>query len=844
MIQTTEVSITYKGDGVQTSFPYPYPYRNSDDIVGYIINDVGYETRITNNFKYDKVSNIYQYPLAGDPLAAPYYIKLIRETPQQQNADLPGKLPFSLIEKSLDWIIMILQEIGSRCNSLWHIRNDCKLSETNARNSASAAAESEENAANSEDMAKKWAMSPASPDGVVDTNSPTGYTQSAKIWAALAKEYAGLSKFKLPIGYYNSVAEMKASETAIVGRPCVTLGYYEPNDGGGGVYIIRQKKENDVDDGGSIIILENGNVAELLIDEAVNVKQFGANGDGVTDDTDSIQRAINHVTDTTFDKLYSNGHFIYKKGGGTVYIPSGTYRITETIVIGQYCRIVGDSSIGLDLYEISKENFTGTVLIADFANKKSWILESAIYKKDGSTLEYKETVNGTYADSGKINLMRGIFIENIALYTQNAVYGGIRLCMTPESILKNVSISGTLVAILLNATWGSHIINCYTKSYLYGVLSVLDVNSCSISGYFNRITDAKNIMINDDNRFDLEKEGTTFGWQESMDYKRTGIYSWFSYSLKLQSVITEHWDVGRILINTYFSDNDGWIENHSYAAMAARASRGRISNIHITNNTALNYVWGNSTNIMLENSSIYKMVGENTYYTGITHLWSNGGGHRYLGESDNIIYIKDTAVNGALTYTNLNDALHRVSTSNNPNWTIYLDAGKTYEFSNYVDITNKNITFVKNGVGDNPKIKHYINSDGYLIGYKIYKSSTFRLNVSNIDIEVFGDEIAKDNTDRGLITLSSGSVNGSLMVSNANINMKSWCFLQLIGNVSCVLTCSFNNCTYKGTVPRGGTVNQNKAKLVVIDGDYNNTMDDAVIAGNTKGWNDSIATIL
>lgn len=193
MIQTTEVSITYKGDGVQSSFPYPYPYRNSDDIVGYIINDVGYEKRITNNFKYDKVSNIYQYPLAGDPLAAPYSIKLIRETPQQQNADLPGKLPFSLIEKSLDWIIMILQEIGSRCNSLWHIRNDCKLSETNARNSASAAAESEENAANSEDMAKKWAMSPVSPDGVVDPSSPTGYTQSAKVWAEEAKGYRDIA---------------------------------------------------------------------------------------------------------------------------------------------------------------------------------------------------------------------------------------------------------------------------------------------------------------------------------------------------------------------------------------------------------------------------------------------------------------------------------------------------------------------------------------------------------------------------------------------------------------------------------------------------------------------------
>lgn len=333
MIQTTEVSITYKGDGVQTSFPYPYPYRNSDDIVGYIINDVGYETRITNNFKYDKVSNIYQYPLAGDPLAAPYSIKLIRETPQQQNADLPGKLPFSLIEKSLDWIVMILQEVGSRCNSLWHIRNDCKLSETNARNSASAAAESEENAANSEenaanseDMAKKWAMSPVSPDGVVDPNSPTGYTQSAKTWAELSKEYAGLSKFKLPIGYYNSVDEMKASETALVGRPCVTLGYYAPNDGGGAVYIIRQKKESDTDNGGICIFLDNGTVAEMLIEDAVNVKQFGAKGDGVTDDTSAIQNAINYSI--SHGKRGDDGSYCMP-----VVIPNGEYRTTATINI-------------------------------------------------------------------------------------------------------------------------------------------------------------------------------------------------------------------------------------------------------------------------------------------------------------------------------------------------------------------------------------------------------------------------------------------------------------------------------------------------------------------------------
>ncbi|MCQ4113696.1 glycosyl hydrolase family 28-related protein [Megasphaera sp. SC8-1] len=144
-------------------------------------------------------------------------------------------------------------------------------------------------------ISKAWAEGNASPDEATDTDSPTGYTQSAKIWAALSREYAGMSKFKLPIGYYNSVAEMRKSETAIVGRPCVTLGYYQPNDGGGSVYLIRAKTDNDQDDGGSIIFLDNGNIAELIIDGAINVKRFGAKGNGSTDDTITIQNAINYA---------------------------------------------------------------------------------------------------------------------------------------------------------------------------------------------------------------------------------------------------------------------------------------------------------------------------------------------------------------------------------------------------------------------------------------------------------------------------------------------------------------------------------------------------------------------
>ena len=59
-----------------------------------------------------------------------------------------------------------------------------------------------------------------------------------------------------------------------------------------------------------------------------NVKDLGAKGDGVTDDTAALQRA-----------LAAAG----KRGGGRVYLPAGRYEITETLAppVGVY--LVGDS---------------------------------------------------------------------------------------------------------------------------------------------------------------------------------------------------------------------------------------------------------------------------------------------------------------------------------------------------------------------------------------------------------------------------------------------------------------------------------------------------------------------
>lgn len=67
---------------------------------------------------------------------------------------------------------------------------------------------------------------------------------------------------------------------------------------------------------------------ERLVDaKAVHLETMGARGDGVTDDTEAVQAAIDRVQQTV--------------GQGIVFVPEGRYRITRTINIWPSIRLIG-----------------------------------------------------------------------------------------------------------------------------------------------------------------------------------------------------------------------------------------------------------------------------------------------------------------------------------------------------------------------------------------------------------------------------------------------------------------------------------------------------------------------
>ena len=146
--------------------------------------------------------------------------------------------------------------------------------------------------------------------GEIGTSTAPGLTEAVikvgeiaiKAGAVAGAITASYNHYKTATSTYHNVSMMRQDRTLMPGMVAHTLGYYELNDGGGAVYIIRSKKENDVDDGGSTIVLDNGNVAELIVDGAVRAEIFGAHGDGVSDDSDALQKMLDYGGNIVLNK--------------------------------------------------------------------------------------------------------------------------------------------------------------------------------------------------------------------------------------------------------------------------------------------------------------------------------------------------------------------------------------------------------------------------------------------------------------------------------------------------------------------------------------------------------------
>lgn len=157
--------------------------------------------------------------------------------------------------------------------------------------------------------------------------------------------------------------------------------------------------DKDVD--GVLIYKKNNLYYKKIYEGYINVKWFGAIGNGIADDTKAIQKAI--------DVVYNNNKPINMTGGwllgsGVIYFPSGTYNINSSLIIKDNISLLGE-------------------------NKNSVRINSSVPTAITN-------IEGTAISPTKMNY--AISIENLFL-----TGGGIELQGASKSQIKNVNIFNT-----------------------------------------------------------------------------------------------------------------------------------------------------------------------------------------------------------------------------------------------------------------------------------------------------------------------------------------------------------------------------------------------------------------
>lgn len=155
---------------------------------------------------------------------------------------------------------------------------------------------------------------------------------------SLASGTNGLSAIGMVVNSIASLRTVLKTQTPYV----YVTGYYSSGDGGGGQYFLATGDTTSADNGGTIIVASDGGRWKIAQSSPVTVRQFGAVGNGSTDDYTAITNALNASAAPVFT-------------GGIVVLPLGNFRVSQGITVpsgvefrglgGSSSVIVGDLSI-------------------------------------------------------------------------------------------------------------------------------------------------------------------------------------------------------------------------------------------------------------------------------------------------------------------------------------------------------------------------------------------------------------------------------------------------------------------------------------------------------------------
>lgn len=260
------------------------------------------------------------------------------------------------------------------------------------------------------------------------------------------------SVIKQKIYHFENVEQMKNCTLLGIGDVCRTLGYYEKGDGGGAnYYITLDESENSYQ-----IVLDNGLFATLLIKDSVNIKQFGAYGNGTShmlstlfdtlEDAQKVYKNINSLS-IEADTIALQTAINYYKG--VIFIPKGTFLINKIIKNTERIVLRGVNKHTTTLkYVIEEDADTSIILLS--ANTSRNIIEN-------------------------INFIGPYTSQDISTYNEYKIYG-INLNGTSYNTIRNCRFYQMKYGINMSQSWVNNIEDCYFGRCYVGINSATSSN--------------------------------------------------------------------------------------------------------------------------------------------------------------------------------------------------------------------------------------------------------------------------------------------------------------------------------------------------------------------------------
>lgn len=223
---------------------------------------------------------------------------------------------------------------------------------------------------------------------------------------------------------FDNVAAMVASTNIVNGSTAKTLGFAKINDGGGSFYKIVEDNTLTAD-GKNIISIGHDDLYAVKINDTINVKEFGAVGDGSTDDYAAIQYCVD-----TFPHH-------------TIYFPDGEYKVSSPITV----KVGNEYQVNFLLENNAKigayESVAHLMVIGENTGTYDRYSEGNILTVNGGLFD------GTNVSGSLIyttNMRKQTRLQNINMINVSTI--GIEIArlegssVSSDSMIENINISG------------------------------------------------------------------------------------------------------------------------------------------------------------------------------------------------------------------------------------------------------------------------------------------------------------------------------------------------------------------------------------------------------------------